>query len=85
MRLKAINNWWLINFFFKDTVASSSAEECAKVCLDSAIIYDSPFKCLSFDYCSDDKQCAFYNSTHISDPSVVISSAPLCDHYSSEN
>lgn len=66
----------------KNTVESSSAEECAKVCLDSAAIYDSPFRCLSFDFCSDEKRCSFYNSTHISDPSVVISSAPLCDHYS---
>ncbi len=68
----------------KFKLESSSAENCAYVCLNSSVINSDSFKCLSFDYCVDTKLCAFYSFSHLTDPSVVTQTAPFCDHYSSK-
>ena len=67
----------------KYSFASDSADKCATICLDSSAIGHA-FQCLSFDFCQADQKCAFYDNSHITDPSVNLETAPLCDHYSSK-
>ena len=64
-------------------IKTSSAEACAKFCLDTSVLDSDAFKCLSFDYCASEEACSFYNFTLTTDPSIISESSPLCDHYSS--
>jgi len=66
-------------------IKTSSAEACAKFCLDTSVIDSDAFKCLSFDYCASQEGCSFYNFTLTTDPSIITESSPNCDHYSSSN
>lgn len=68
---------------------SSSASNCAKVCLNESVYDVFNYKCLSFDYCKIDADhhiCSFYNQSLITDPALQTDSntSLSCSHFSSE-
>ncbi|CAF0709531.1 unnamed protein product [Brachionus calyciflorus] len=69
---------------------SSNPDNCAYECLKDSALNNNFYRCLSFDICKNtDTQvdyptftCAFYNSSFVTDQSLVVENEPLCDHYS---
>jgi hypothetical protein len=69
-----------------------SPSKCAHLCANlfevQALEANNDFACRSFDYCKDPNSdgyvCSFYNNSTLTDPSVIIESAPMCDHYASK-
>ena len=66
--------------------ATSSAENCAAVCINSTRLQNDKFACLSFDYCQTGQGfvCSLYDGSHVTDPTLVIQGSSQCTHYSSK-
>ena len=68
--------------------ATFSQDNCAYACVNATRLTNDKFECYSFDYCRNSNgrggTCAFYNASHITDPSFIVQTGgDLCDHYSS--
>lgn len=70
---------------------SAGPENCALMCLNDSSLNSNYYRCLSFDLCKNPDTssaspfvCSFYNSSFVTDPSVILDTEPLCDHYSSK-